>query len=391
MTRFNPIAIAAAALGAALSAGAAQAGWMDKLQQMWGDATEKAQETYEENWANLPGEITVCVAKELKGWITEEVVPKFKDKAPLISVEIEAHGSGDLVDAMNAGNTMGCDILIPGSDVSAMRWSGFDIGKRKPVAYSATVWVGDKEKLDAARAFLGKDMSAHLTCSDLAEVAAQGRYSKIKEGGKGKLDIEMTTSNSGQSMYVSCVYSIVDALDPQEVEEKLNANPELEDKVRAFFKEVRFELPSTTTLTMKPEGQFMHPNGIAYKHLAIATYESFLPALDKEFTEQGRQMEVLYPTISILNNFPATRITTEGKNGNATQAFLDYMLGLQAQDDLARFGFRPANPKVDYSASPMAKYFNSDIEVGDAPMSQQMLRDLWDIVSEMPKAQAVQF
>jgi len=384
-------ALLPATLFASLAMGQAQANWLDKMQGWWNQATEQAKEAYEGSWDVLPGEITVCVATELRDWINETVVPRFKEKAPRISVAIEAHGSGELADAMNAGNSMKCDVLIPGSDVSAMRWTGFDIQKRTPIAYSATVWVGDKEKLDAARSFLGKEPDAPLSCSDLASVAAEGRYSKIKEGGKGKLDIEMTTSNSGQSMYVSCVYSIVDAFDPAEVEQKLNQDPGLEDQVRAFFNAVKFDVDSTTTLTTKAEGGFMHPNGVSYNHLAIATYESFLPAIDKKLAEQGKQMEAIYPNISILNNFPATRITTEGKNGKATKAFVDFLLSAEAQKDLPRFGFRPANPKVDYSSDPIAKYFNNDIEVGDSPASQQMLRDLWAIVSDQPKAQAVKF
>lgn len=384
-------ALVPATLLAFLGLGQAQANWLDKMQGWWGQATDQAQEAYEESWDMLPGEITVCVATELRDWINETVVPRFKQKAPRISVAIEAHGSGELADGMNAGNSMKCDVLIPGSDVSGLRWTGFDIKKRKPIAYSATVWVGDKEKLDAARNHLGKEPNAPLSCNDLATVAAEGRYSKIKDGGKGKLDIEMTTSNSGQSMYVSCVYSIVDAFDPAEVEEKLNRDPALEDQVRAFFKEVKFDVDSTTTLTTKAEGGFMHPNGVSYNHLAIATYESFLPTIDKKLSEQGKQMEAIYPTISILNNFPAVRITTEGKNGKATKAFVDFMLSLEAQQELPRFGFRPANPKVDYSNDPIGKYFNNDIEVGESPSTQQMLRDLWDIVSDQPKAQAVKF
>jgi ABC-type sulfate transport system substrate-binding protein len=144
-------------------------------------------------------------------------------------------------------------------------------------------------------------------------------------------------------------------------------------------------------LTIKPEGQFVHPNGIGYKHLAIATYESFLPQLEQEFTKQGKVMEVIYPSVIILNNFPAVRITTEGKNGKATQAFMDYLLGADAQTALLQFGFRPANPKIDYSSYPVSKYFRNDIEIGDAPATQQLLRDLWDIVSNMPGVQTVKF
>ena len=398
MNRKTPFSLVAVTLAAALGLGQAQADWMEKMQGWWGQATDKAGEVYDQaktaykdNWAVLPGEITVCVATELKDWINTDVVPQFKQQAPLISVKVEAHGSGELADAMNADNSMKCDVLIAGSDVAGLRWKGYKIGERLPVAYSATVWVGDKDKLAAARAFLGKPAGSPLSCTDLATVAGQGRYSKIKEGGTGKVDVEMTTSNSGQSMYVSCVYSIVDAIDPQEVEQKLNANPALEDQVRAFFKAVKFDVDSTTTLTAKAEGEFMHPNGIAYKHLAIATYESFLPLLAAEFAKQGKEMEVIYPTISILNNFPAVRITTEGKNGNATLAFVQFLLGEEAQRRLPHFGFRPANPRVDYSKDPIAKFFNNKIEVGDSPTTQQMLRDLWDIVSAEPKAQAVKF
>lgn len=369
----------------------ANAGWLDKMQSLWGQAVKESQTLYADSWASLPGEIHLCVTKELQNWITEDVLPKFNKKASLISVNIEAQGSGELIDAMNAGNAMKCDLLIPGSDIAAMRWNAYDIRKKTPVAYSPTVWVGDKEKFDAGREFLGKAKGDKLSCGDLAKIAAQERYSKIKKDGKGKLAIEMTTANSGQSMYVSCVYSTVDALDPKEVEAKLNEHPEFEDQVKNFFNAVIFQKDSTVTLTMKPEGEFMHPNGISYKHLAIATYESYLPQLDQEFTKQGKTMEVIYPSVSVLNNFPAITITTEGKNGKATQALLNYMLSEEAQHGLLQFGFRPANPKVDYSDNPVHKYFNSDIEVGDAPTTQQQLRDLWGIVSNMDKAKAVRF
>lgn len=371
--------------------GNASAGWLDKIQSLWGQTVGQTQAMYDESWASLPGEIHLCVAKELRDWITNAVLPAFNKRASLISVVIDAHGSGELANAMNAGNTMGCDILIPGSDISAMRWKGYDINKKIPVAYSPTVWVGDKEKLDAARAFLKKAPGESLSCNDLAQVAAEGRYSKIKKDGKGRLELEITTSNSGQSMYISCVYSIADALDPKEVEDKLNKNPELEDKIKAFFNEVTFQQDSTTTLTLQEEGGFMHPNGIGYKHIAIATYESLLPQLDREFIKQGKVMEVIYPSVSVLNNFPAVRITTEGKNGKATEAFLNYMLSEEAQHMLLLYGFRPANPKVSYVGDPISKYFNSNIEIGDAPATRQLLRDMWAIVSSMDKAKAVQF
>ena len=392
------VAVAAATVMLTFGSSQMQAGFTEWMEKQWnaanemaGDAADAAKQTYEENWDKLPGEITVCTAKELQGWMKELVVPEFKKKAPRIEIEIKAHGSGALVDAMNNGNMMECDILITGSDISALRWKDYDINNKSYIAYSPTVWVGDKEKLDAARTFLGKVAGDPMNCTDLAKVAEQRRYGRIQEGGKGKIDLEMTTSNSGQSMYVSCVYSILDAIDPADVEDRLNADPASEDQVREFFKAVKFKVPSTTTLTLKGDGQFIHPNGVGYKHLAIATYESLLLPLSKVFADQGRTMEVIYPSIIILNNFPAVRITTEGKNGLATEAFVRYLTGTEAQQAIVGYGFRPANPSVKYGDEPAAKFFNTDIEVGDPPTSRQMLRDLWDIVADDPKAKAVQF
>lgn len=408
MRRVIPTAWGASLL-LALTWTQAHASWLDKVGEFWDQSKEVAQDLatkaqeqaqdlsaaaqdfYQEKWGGLSGEVTVCVAKELKDWINTAVVPPFKAYAPKAEIKIEAHGSGDLADAMNGGNSMGCDILIPGSDVSGMRWKGYDIGKRKPVAYSATVWAGDKAKLDAARSFLGKAEGDALGCADLSKVAKERRYGRIQEGGVGKLTLEMTTSNSGQSMYVSCVYSIVDAFDPREVEDRLNKDPDLETKVREFFEEVKFDSSSTTTLTVRAEGGFMHPNGIGYNHLAIATYESFVPYLTEQFAEAGKELEVIYPEISIMNNFPATVLTKEGDNAELTKAFLDYLLAKEAQDQLVEYGFRPANPQATYLDNEKSKYFVNDIEVGDTPNTRQMLKDMWGIVSDMDKAKAVQF
>ncbi|KOR28774.1 hypothetical protein TI04_10245, partial [Achromatium sp. WMS2] len=74
-----------------------------------------------------------------------------------------------------------------------------------------------------------------------------------------------------------------------------------------------------------------------------------------------------------------------------TKAFVKYLLGQEAQEDLLKYGFRPANPQVSFANHPISKYFNNDIEIGDAPKKQQTLRDLWEIVKDMPKAQAVRF
>mgnify|MGYP003350800900 CR=1 FL=1 len=94
------------------------------------------------------------------------------------------------------------------------------------------------------------------------------------------------------------------------------------------------------------------------------------------FASQAKQLEVIYPPVTLINNFPAVRLATEGRDGQATAAFLAFMLDGPAQQGLLEFGFRPANPQVDYQHSPTAHYFNNKMEVGDSPQDPQTLANL---------------
>ena len=96
-------------------------------------------------------------------------------------------------------------MIILGSDVSALRAADFNRTRSVSLAYTPTVFVGTKEKLAAAREFLKKAPADTLSCGDLAQVARKGRMSRLKPGGVGKLGLEMSTSNSGQTGYVRCV------------------------------------------------------------------------------------------------------------------------------------------------------------------------------------------
>jgi len=109
---------------------------------------------------------------------------------------------------------------------------------------SATAW---KETLRDAKG----DLTAFSRSHAVRENGQAPRRGASPQRGKSKLprsvrepdDLEMTTANSGQSMYVSCVYSILDAIDPQDVEDVLNSDPNKEDEVRRFFEVVDFEVP----------------------------------------------------------------------------------------------------------------------------------------------------
>ena len=232
---------------------------------------------------------------------------------------------------------------------------------------------------------MNKATDAPLSCEELAKVAKEERYGKIQGGGTGGLDIAIGGGNGGQMMSLACLYSTVGGFDAQSVAQKFQDNKGAGEAMGYFFQVAKWDNGTTASLTLGQTGEFMHPNGIAYKHLAIASYENFLPELDKRFTSQGKQLDVIYPPVTLINNFPAVRLTTEGRDGQATAAFLAFMLDRPAQQKLADFGFRPANPQVDYRQSTSAKYFNNKMEVGDAPADSQALANLWRLLGQTPR------
>jgi hypothetical protein len=124
--------------------------------------------------------------------------------------------------------------------------------------------------------------------------------------------------------------------------------------------------------------------GVGAAHLAIATYESYLPEISKAAAANGIELEVIYPGISILNNFPAYVIAKEGTAaGDSARAFLQTALSQKVQGQLVRYGIRPAVQGVQ-----LAPYMNMKIEVGESPRNRKDLRKLWDIVGKVDAVRA---
>jgi Bacterial extracellular solute-binding protein len=333
------------------------------------------------------GTLRICAANEIKPWLVNDIIPKFKENEKGVVIgesDLVFNGSGELANTWNDGNRDNCDIVILGSDVSALRAAEFDRTKSVNIAYSPTVFVGLKEKFAAAREFVKKGPADPLTCADFAQVAKKGRMSRLKPGGVGKLALEMSTSNSGQTGYVSCVYSELNAEAAKEVEAALDG-PDGEKKqagLRDFMGTVIFEQASSSKvkdLFIAGEGM-----GVGAAHLAIATYESYLPEITKAAQANGIEIETVYPAVSILSNFPAFVVAKEGTAAaDAAKAFLQMATSVKMQQQLIKYGLRPAAQGVQ-----LAPYMNMKIEVGDSPRNRKDLRKLWDVVGKVDSIKA---
>ena len=333
------------------------------------------------------GSLRICAANEVKPWLTGDVIPAFRDdeKAVVIGeADLVFNGSGELADNWNNGNADKCDVMILGSDVSALRAADFNRTKSVSLAYTPTVFVGTKEKLSAAREFLKKAPNERLTCADLAQVAKKGRMSRLKPGGVGKLALEMSTSNSGQTGYVSCVYSELNAESAKEVEEALDGadGEKKQAALREFMATALFEQSSSSKvkdLFVTGEGQ-----GVGAAHLAIATYESYLPEITRAAAVNGIELETIYPAVSILNNFPAFVIAKDGSAAaESAHAFLQTAVSAKMQQRLGKYGLRPAIAGIA-----LAPYMNVKIEVGDSPRNRKDLRKVWDVVGKLDQIRA---
>ncbi|PWU17983.1 MAG: hypothetical protein C5B49_07960 [Bdellovibrio sp.] len=333
--------------------------------------------------------IHICSASELKKWIEDSVIPAYKERSgiPLKASDITFKGSGELADRLNDGNRDKCDLVIFGSDVSAFRAKDFTKADAKDMANSPTIFVGMKDKIDLARQHLKKQQNDKLTCSDLATVAQiehAGRIDPEKDY-LGSLTLELSTSNSGQSMYVSCLYSELDAYKPAEVEAKLNdkTSEEAEKRIRDFMKAIKFDVDKSgdvkdSFLLGEGDGR----PGLA--HLAIATYEYYLPEIAENFKNNGSEYEVIYPPISILNNFPAMIVAKEGTEGFKTANDLrDFMRSKEMQSKLPSLGFRPAVTGIDVKSGPFYGLMNFKERIGRPPASSHALGKLWDVVREV--------
>jgi ABC-type Fe3+ transport system substrate-binding protein len=333
------------------------------------------------------GSLRVCAANEVKPWLITDVVPKFRDSEKGVIVgenDLVFNGSGELADAWNNGNKDRCDIVILGSDVSALRASEFDRTKSISMGYTPTVFIGLKEKFAAAREFLKKAPTDPLSCGDLVQVAKKGRMSRLKPGGVGKLALEMSTSNSGQTGYVSCLYSELNAESAKEVGEALDGSEG--EKRQAALRDLMSTMIFEQASSSKVKDLFVSGEGLGVgaAHLAIATYESYVPEITKAAAANGIELEVIYPSVSILNNFPAFVIAKEGTAAaDAAKAFLQTAASLKMQQQLVKYGMRPAVQGIQ-----LPPYMNMKIEVGDAPRNRKDLRKLWDIVGKIDAVRA---
>jgi hypothetical protein len=311
-------------------------------------------ETLNKQIYRATGSLRICAANEVKAWVASDVVPVFRDSEKAVSIserDLIFNGSGELADNWNANNRDKCDVIILGSDVSALRAADFDRTKSINLAYSPTIFVGLKDKFAAAAA----------------------RFQV------GKLAIEMSTSNSGQTGYISCVYSELNAESPKEVEVALDGagGEKKQADLRDFMSTVIFEQTSSSKIKdLFISGDGM---GVGAAHLAIATYESYLPEITKAAAANNIAIETIYPAISILNNFPAFIIAKEGTPAfDSAKAFLQLATSARIQQQLLKYGLRPAQKGI-----PLAPYMNMKIEVGDSPRNRRDLRRLWDVVGQV--------
>ena len=364
--------------------GSASAGGF-QFDEMW----KRAKDDFASRLYKATGSLRICAANELRPWIEKDVVPTFKANEKAVAIredDLVFNGSGVLVDNWNQGNRDRCDIIILGSDVAALRGEHFDKNKAISLAYSPIVVVGQKEKLEATRAFLDKKAGDPLTCPDLAKAAAKGRLGRILKPGEtsklpvtSRLTIEMSTSNSGQSAFITCVYSTFDATSAKEVDEVLATKESEagENALKDFMNTVKFDVESSSRV----KDEFVQsPLGVGAEHLAIFTYESYLPEIKKAAEQNGIELEVIYPSIGILSNFPATVLAKDGSAAAETaNAFLKLAKSKPMQEALLKYGLRPA-----IAGTQMPDYMPLNIGVGESPRNRADLKKFWDIVGSVP-------
>lgn len=383
MTPFMRAFVASAACVAIFSSNACAGGFA--FDELW----KRTKDEFSSRVYKATGTLKICAANEVKAWLEKDVLPEFKESEKAVSIresDLVFNGSGVLAENWNQGNRDRCDIIILGSDVAALRAENYDKNKATYLAYSPIVTVGQKEKLDAARAYLGKKPGEALSCGDLASVAAKGRLGRILKPGQSsklpatsRLTLEMSTSNSGQSAYITCVYSTFDATTAKEVDEALSTKESEagEKSLKDFMSNVKFDVESSSHVK---DGFVQSPLGVGGEHLAIFTYETYIPEIKKVASQNGIELEVTYPTIGILSNFPATIIAKEGTAANDTaKAFLKLAKSKRMQESLLKYGLRPSIAGIT-----MPEYMPLNIGVGESPRNRDDLKKFWDIVGSVP-------
>ena len=383
MILFTRSFLAAFACMAILSSSAFAGGF--QFDELW----KRTKDEFSARLYKATGSLRICAANEVKPWLEKDVIPAFKETEKAVNIregDLVFNGSGVLVENWNQGNRDRCDIIILGSDVAALRSGTYDKNKATTLAYSPIVVVGQKEKLDAARAYLDKKAGDALSCHDLSSVAAKGRLGRIlKQGQSSKLPVtsrltlEMSTSNSGQSAFITCVYSTFDATTAKEVDEALATKESEagEKSLKDFMNTVKFDVESSSGVK---DSFVQSPLGVGGEHLAIFTYESYLPEIKKVASQNGIELEVFYPPIGILSNFPATIIAKEGTPAHDTaNVFLKLAKSKSMQESLLKYGLRPSIAGIA-----MPDYMPLNIGVGDSPRNRGDLKKFWDIVGSVP-------
>ena len=356
-----------------------------QFDELW----KRTKDEFSSRFYKATGSLRICAANELRPWLEKDVIPAFKENEKSVTIresDLVFNGSGVLVENWNQGNRDRCDIIVLGSDVAALRSADYDKNKATSLAYSPIVVVGQKEKLDAAKAYLDKKPGDALSCADLATVSAKGRLGRILKPGQAsklpvtsRLTIEMSTSNSGQSAFITCVYSTFDATTAKEVDEALatTASEPGEKSLKDFMNTVKFDVESSSRV----KDEFVQsPLGVGGEHLAIFTYKSYLPEIKKAAAQNGIELEVNYPAIGILSNFPATVVAKEGTPASETaNAFLKLAKSKSMQESLLKYGLRPSIAGIA-----MPDYMPLNIGVGDSPRNRGDLKKFWDIVGSVP-------
>ncbi len=356
-----------------------------QFDELW----KHAKDEFSSRFYKATGSLRICAANELRPWLEKDVVPAFKESEKSVTIrenDLVFNGSGVLVENWNQGNRDRCDIIILGSDVAALRGQDYDKNKATYLAYSPIVVVGQKEKLDAAKAYLDKKPGDALSCADLATVSGKGRLGRILKPGQAsklpvtsRLSLEMSTSNSGQSAFITCVYSTFDATTAREVDEALATKESEpgEKSLKDFMSTVKFDVESSSRV----KDEFVQsPLGVGGEHLAIFTYESYVPEIKKAAAQNGIELEIMYPAIGILSNFPAVIIAKDGTPAHETaSAFLKLAKSKGMQESLVKYGLRPSIAGIA-----MPDYMPLNIGVGDSPRNRGDLKKFWDIVGSVP-------
>jgi hypothetical protein len=355
------------------------------FEEVW----KRAKDEFSSRVYKATGTLRICAANEVKPWLENTVIPAFRQSEKAVTIrdsDLVFNGSGVLVDNWNNNNADRCDVIILGSDVAALRSRNYDKNKATYLAYSPIVIVGQKEKLGAARSFLNKKDGEALSCGELASVASKGRLGRILKEGQttklpptSRLTLEMSTSNSGQSAYITCVYSAFDATTAKEVDEALAApaSEPAEKALKEFMGTVKFDTESSSRVK---DSFTQSPLGVGAEHLAIFTYETYVPEIQKAAGQNGTEIEVVYPPIGILSNFPAVILAKDGTAAfDTASAFLKLARSKPMQENLIKYNLRPAIGGIS-----LPSFMRLNIGVGESPRDRSDLKKFWDIVGSVP-------